>query len=123
MYSSYGIRFGDPYSTYRRGDNSNEKVWLGLSRKSKKAGVAGQGPFQVRPSYLSPTSALYAMADFNPAPLFSSANEETGVADTGSLIINHGGTTDTTNPLPPDREPGKQVRLHLSLPDVHLFLV
>lgn len=90
---------------------------------------------------------LYAMADFKPPPLFSPTNAETDVADTGSVTIHHGeipclvvdpevlshvhppdhgpegGAMSTTSPPPPDREPGKPVRPHLPLINLHSSFV
>ena len=101
--------------------------------------MAGQGTFEDRPPYRLLLSALYAMADLNPPPLFTPTNEETNVAEARSIIITHGGTpssevhleivspyvhvradpdpgsgTNSTGPPPPDCEPEKLVQPRVS---------
>ena len=103
----------------------------GFIKKSKKEGVAGQGSLAYCRSLIF---APYAMADFSPPSLFSPTSAKTDVADTGSVIINHGevsfpvvdskvvprtyvnvdpnpegDTTNTAVPPPPDSEPEKRV--------------
>ena len=107
--------------------------------------MAGRQVFEIRVLSLCHLFALYAMADFNPPPLFSLTNTESDEANAGGVIISHGeiscpvvdfgivpcrihvhvdpgpDTTTTASPPLPGQKPENWVQLKISLVDASSF--